>query len=122
MSGMAIARMHSTMAAKENLERYVLQTLTTRPTATPRECRGEISRPQNFAAAYALVGSVTRGAGSGVVVLALVIMPAGLGAVAAGRHRAPAALARPAVVEEQPAAFGVGAAPHPIEPRPGEQV
>src|SRR6185437_5021516 len=59
---------------------------------------------------------------SGVVVLALVIMPPSLGAVAAGRHRAPAALARTTVVEEQPAAFGIGAAPHPVEPWPGQQV
>ena len=38
------------------------------------------------------------------------IMPSRLGAVAAGRHRAPAPFAGAAVVEEQPAAFGIGAA------------
>ncbi len=54
--------------------------------------------------------------------LALVIVAPGLGAVAAALHRAPAPLAGAAVVEEQPAAFGVGAAPDPVEARAGQKV
>src|SRR5689334_12875819 len=54
--------------------------------------------------------------------LVLVIVAPGLGAVAAGRHRAPAPLAGAAVVEEQPAAFRIGAAPYLVEARTGQQV
>src|ERR1700726_3800969 len=42
---------------------------------------------------------------------ALVVVPPGLGAVAAGLHRAPAPLAGAAVVEEQKKTFRIGAAP-----------
>src|SRR6185436_16790659 len=49
-------------------------------------------------------------------------MPPRLGAVAAARHRAPAPLAGAAVVEEQPAAFRIGAAPDLVELRAGQQV
>ena len=51
-----------------------------------------------------------------------VIVAPRLGAVAAALHGAPAPLAGAAVVEEQPAAFGVGAAPHTIEARTGQKI
>ena len=51
-----------------------------------------------------------------------VIVAPRLGAVAAALHGAPAPLAGAAVVEEQPAAFRVGATAHPVEPRPGQEV
>src|SRR5882757_5354229 len=54
------------------------------------------------------------------VLAALVIMPLGFGAVAAGRHRAPAPLAGAAVVEEEEETVGIGAAPHLLELLPGQ--
>ena len=51
-----------------------------------------------------------------------VIVAPRLGAVAAALHGAPAPLAGAAVVEEQPAAVGVGAAPDAIEAWSGQKV
>ena len=45
-----------------------------------------------------------------------------LGAVAASTHRAPAAVAALAVVEEEPLAFRIGAMAHPREPLADQQV
>src|SRR5215469_9560398 len=57
-----------------------------------------------------------------LLLLLLLIVPMRLGAVAAGAHRAPAPVAALAAVEEQPSAFGIGALPHALKPRPDQQV
>src|SRR6185437_16217475 len=53
---------------------------------------------------------------------ALQVVAMRFGAVAAGAHRAPAAIAALAVVEEQPDALRVGTAPHLDESSTGQEI